>query len=278
MGRGRDGLLVSSGTSVKQSASAASGSLGGGRRSSGSARGGVRSDGSARSGGRSGGSSGAVAAGARRTRRSPAATATASWPMEAATASTRRRNAATAAIRPRKATQRHKAAAETTRCPSTRSDPPGALLYDSDWNGEATGTDLRYDHGYVPQKKVCWTEDGRCGRRFLGCPLEDDEDEQCKFVHCIDDAWAPRVQKTLRQMWVVVRHSTTEARKAENDKKVMAEKLQRTEATMNAMVTVYEWRVQADAEDKRKGWVLAFCLVGVIVAMLYLVLLPKLAK
>ncbi|KAL6662141.1 hypothetical protein ACP70R_001525 [Stipagrostis hirtigluma subsp. patula] len=162
--------------------------------------------------------------------------------------------------------------------PSTRSDPPGALLYDSDWNGEATGTDLHCEHGYVPQKKFQWTEDGHCGRRFLGCPMEDDEDEQCKFVHWIDDAWAPRVQKTLRHMWVAIRHSTTEASKADKEKKIMEEKLQRTEATKTAMLTVYEGRVQTDAEDKKKGWVLSLCLVGVIVAMLYLVLLPKLAK
>ncbi|KAL6622849.1 hypothetical protein ACP70R_032728 [Stipagrostis hirtigluma subsp. patula] len=64
------------------------------------------------------------------------------------------------------------------------SEPPAALE-ESDWCGEERSTELRCHHGYIPKKKVYWEEDGRTGRRLLGCPLEEDDD-QCNFVKWID--------------------------------------------------------------------------------------------
>ncbi|KAL6650564.1 hypothetical protein ACP70R_009489 [Stipagrostis hirtigluma subsp. patula] len=151
----------------------------------------------------------------------------------------------------------------------TDSEPPPGLPNDQ-WHGQLHRTHRRCKHGLRPAVKVCWTEDGHFGRRFLGCPLEEDED-QCNYVHWVDGAWEPTVQRALRELWATIDGFRTEAREAQG-------KLRRAEQAMESMAMFYEWRLTHEGVDKKKWWILAFSLVGIIVAMLYVVVLPKVFK
>nr|AER41627.1 GRF+domain+protein [Oryza glumipatula] len=75
-------------------------------------------------------------------------------------------------------------------------------LEETEWHGEEKGTRLRCKHGLCPARRVAW-EGEDTGRRFLGCPLEEDED-LCKFVQWVDPEWDSRVKKTLAGMWDMV--------------------------------------------------------------------------
>ncbi|KAL6622850.1 hypothetical protein ACP70R_032729 [Stipagrostis hirtigluma subsp. patula] len=54
------------------------------------------------------------------------------------------------------------------------------------------------------------------------------------------------------------------------------EEISRKEAHMQTISLMYERRLKAEGEDKNRAWCLVFCLVGIIVSMLYGVVLQKL--
>ncbi|KAL6623165.1 hypothetical protein ACP70R_033044 [Stipagrostis hirtigluma subsp. patula] len=76
-----------------------------------------------------------------------------------------------------------------------------------DWGGVAQGTGFHCWHGRRPRRKFCYA-DKNTGRRFLGCPLEEDED-QCRFVHWCDPEWPARAQRAMVDLWGVVFDSRT---------------------------------------------------------------------
>ncbi|KAL6661007.1 hypothetical protein ACP70R_000391 [Stipagrostis hirtigluma subsp. patula] len=160
-----------------------------------------------------------------------------------------------------------------------------AAIEESDWCGEERVTGLRCHHGYYPQRKVCW-EGEHTGRRFLGCPLEDDDD-QCHFIHWVDGEWEARVKKTIDNMWDLIarsrkREATTvremqmaitlrneaiqekEAKLREKD-----QEMRRKEGNMRALSIMYERRLRSEVEEKNRAWFLVFCLVGLMVSMMF---------
>ncbi|EEE58376.1 hypothetical protein OsJ_09528 [Oryza sativa Japonica Group] len=78
-------------------------------------------------------------------------------------------------------------------------------IEDSEYCGEELGTRLTCRHGLTPKRRTAW-EGPDTGRRFLGCPLE--EEDQCDKFFWVDEPWHPRVQKTLEQMWHAVERAT----------------------------------------------------------------------
>ncbi|TVU46694.1 hypothetical protein EJB05_06245, partial [Eragrostis curvula] len=79
----------------------------------------------------------------------------------------------------------------------------GAEIEEADWGGVDIDTELRCFCGPQPRRKVCYAGKDT-GRRFYGCPLEEDE-EQCKFVRWVDESWPERAQKSFVNLWRTAR-------------------------------------------------------------------------
>ncbi|TVU03584.1 hypothetical protein EJB05_50901, partial [Eragrostis curvula] len=90
------------------------------------------------------------------------------------------------------------------RTPSSVTSPElPAEIEEADWGGVDIDTVLRCFCGLQPRRKVCYAGKDT-GRRFYGCPLEEDE-EQCKFVRWVDESWPERAQKSFVNLWKTAR-------------------------------------------------------------------------
>ncbi|TVU24980.1 hypothetical protein EJB05_27453, partial [Eragrostis curvula] len=90
------------------------------------------------------------------------------------------------------------------RTPSSVTSPElPAEIEEADWGGVDIDTEVRCFCGLQPRRKVCYAGKDT-GRRFYGCPLEEDE-EQCKFVRWVDESWPERVQQSFVNVWRTTR-------------------------------------------------------------------------
>ncbi|KAL6661779.1 hypothetical protein ACP70R_001163 [Stipagrostis hirtigluma subsp. patula] len=160
--------------------------------------------------------------------------------------------------------------------------PPS--LEEADWGGLARGTGLRCRHGRRPRRKVCYAGK-HTGRRFLGCPLEEDED-QCRFVKWCDPEWPMGAQRAMVDLWGVVldsRNAEVAARRELQDaiRAKEAEVRHRTEEVQMAKTIAqnacafYQNMYEGEKEDKRRAWMVAFIVGGILVAVIFGLVLKR---
>ncbi|KAL6608025.1 hypothetical protein ACP70R_041088 [Stipagrostis hirtigluma subsp. patula] len=198
MARGRDGLLVlevSSGSSVKQFASAASGSSRGGGRGSGVARAGGRSGRAARAGGRSGGSSGGRCSGG-----SSGEEVLSSYGDQfLADGGGHGGDSSEEGGHGGDSSEEGDSTPQGNSNNNTVASPQLAPILLERCCMARTGMGRRQEPTFVvimdtsPRRRFGGQKMGIVVGVSWDARWRDDEDEQCKFVHWIDDAWAPRV-------------------------------------------------------------------------------------
>ncbi|KAL6626736.1 hypothetical protein ACP70R_030462 [Stipagrostis hirtigluma subsp. patula] len=160
--------------------------------------------------------------------------------------------------------------------------PPS--LEEDDWGGIAVGTGLRCRHGLRPRRKVCWAGKNT-GRRFLGCSLEEDED-QCHFVQWCDEEWPERAQRYLVELWKVIgafqrmeEEARREMRQAVQEKEEQLrrnrEEVEQAKAIAQRACLFYETRASSEADEKKRAWMIAAILGGLLVAMVFGLLVKK---
>ncbi|KAG2577541.1 hypothetical protein PVAP13_6NG104303 [Panicum virgatum] len=183
---------------------------------------------------------------------------------------------------------------------SVSSLPDG--IEDSHWGSVVDQSLVLYRHGKHPHRLYAW-EGKHTGRRFLGCPLKD-KSERCGFVQWLDEEWPQRAQEVILTLWDMVNKSIEKADKNLVD--MMAEQALKNEAKEQKEILEAEketwvrekqelvrdkeqlkvrWRfsqscvsalqaiVKTELEDKKRIWIVVVCLIGVVVAMLFGVVL-----
>uniref|UniRef100_A0A0E0ILU8 GRF-type domain-containing protein n=1 Tax=Oryza nivara TaxID=4536 RepID=A0A0E0ILU8_ORYNI len=151
---------------------------------------------------------------------------------------------------------------------------------DGEYFGDETGTQLKCRHGLRPKRRTAW-EGKDTGRRFLGCPLE--EEDQCDALFWVDEEWQPRIQKAFEMLWLALDHaSTRNPTKAQYqwsnfvDRTIVEEDKMKLEFQMASQISAIEAkhkkrvsRIKKETEDL-KAWlmgslvVIAFLLFKII--------------
>ncbi|KAL6605755.1 hypothetical protein ACP70R_041408 [Stipagrostis hirtigluma subsp. patula] len=150
--------------------------------------------------------------------------------------------------------------------------------------GIAVGTGLRCRHGLRPRRKVCWAGKNT-GRRFLGCSLEEDED-QCNFVQWCDEEWPERAQRYLVELWKVIRcfqRMEEEARRdlraavqqKEEELRRNAEEVEEAKTVARNACLFYQTRAASEADEKKRAWLVVAILGGLLVAMVFGLIVRK---
>ncbi|KAL6629726.1 hypothetical protein ACP70R_029491 [Stipagrostis hirtigluma subsp. patula] len=160
--------------------------------------------------------------------------------------------------------------------------PPS--LEESDWGGVARGTGYRCRHGRRPRRKVCYAGK-HTGRRFLGCPLEEDDD-QCRFVKWCDPEWPMGAQRAMVDLWGVVHDSrlAEEAARRQMQEAVRAreeavrrhtDEVRMTKTVAQNACAFYERMYEEKKQEKKRAWMVAFIVGGLLVSVIFRLVLKR---
>ncbi|KAL6609731.1 hypothetical protein ACP70R_039700 [Stipagrostis hirtigluma subsp. patula] len=160
--------------------------------------------------------------------------------------------------------------------------PPS--LEEPDWGGVARGTGYRCRHGRRPHRKIAYAGKNT-GRRFLGCPLEED-DEQCRFVKWCDPEWPLQVQRAMVDLWGVVldsrraeeaakRELQEAIRTKEEENRRHTDEVRMTKTVAQNACAFYQQMYEEEKDDKRRAWMVAFIVGGLLVAVIFGLVLKR---
>ncbi|KAL6648644.1 hypothetical protein ACP70R_012868 [Stipagrostis hirtigluma subsp. patula] len=121
---------------------------------------------------------------------------------------------------------------------------------------------------------------------FSGALWRLEDEDQCHFVQWCDEEWPERAQRYLVELWKVV--ATFQRMEAEARREMRLavqqkeEQLRRNRAEVEQAKTIaqraclfYETRANSEADEKRRAWMIAAILGGMLVAMVFALVVRK---
>ncbi|KAL6647034.1 hypothetical protein ACP70R_014471 [Stipagrostis hirtigluma subsp. patula] len=118
------------------------------------------------------------------------------------------------------------------------------------------------------------------GAVFLVVPLRLEDEDQCHFVQWCDEEWPERAQRYLVELWKVIacfQRMEEEARREmrlavqqkEEELRRNAEEVRREKTIAQNACLFYETRANSEADEKKRAWLVAAILGGMLVAMVF---------